>query len=109
MFIKDQFFNSFLKEVKRIVAKRAYVLADREKNNNFLLDRGLNLEHVREAILRLSDKDKWIGPQEDRDGYPGYVYKFKSEYLTDEIIYIKIRYNPPNEVVCISFHLDEDK
>lgn len=107
--IKDQFLNSFLKDIKKKVAKRQYILADREKNNNFLRDRGLNLEHVREAILRLSDKDKPIGPEEDRDGYPGYVYKFKSEYLMDEVIYIKIRYNPPDEVVCISFHDNEDR
>ncbi len=58
--IKDQFLNSFLKDIKKKVAKRQYILADREKNNNFLRDRGLNLEHVREAILRLSDKDKPI-------------------------------------------------
>ena len=84
-------------------------MAERKKNNDFLIDRGLTLEHVREAILELSDNDKPIGPEEDRDGYSGYVYKFKSEYLTDEVIYIKIRYNPPDEVVCISFHENEDK
>jgi len=108
IYIKNQFLNSFLKEVKKKVAQREYILADREKNNTFLRDRGLNLDHVREAILRLNDKDKPIGPEEDRDRFPGYVYKFKSEYLTDEIIYIKIRYNPPDEVVCISFHEDEN-
>lgn len=97
-----------MKSVKINVAKWNFVLADREKNIKFLRDRGLTLEHVREVILGLSDKDKPIGPEEDRDGFPGYVYKFKSEYLTDEIIYIKIRYNPPDEVVCISFHEDED-
>jgi hypothetical protein len=108
IFIKDLFVNSFLKDIKKKVAQRQYTLADREKNNDFLRERGLSLEHVREAILRLSDKDKPVGPQEDRGGYPGYVYKFKSEYLTDEVIYIKIRYNPPDEVVCISFHQDEN-
>lgn len=90
-----------------MVAKRKYTLANREENNNFLRDKGLNLEHVREAILMLSDKDNPIGPEEDRNGYPGYVYKFKSEYLSDDTIYIKIRYNPPDEVVCISFHEDK--
>lgn len=109
IFIKNQFLNSFLKEIKKKVAQREYTLADREKNNKFLRDRGLSPEHVREAILRLSDKDQPMEPQEDKDGYPGYVYKFKSKYLTDEIIYIKIRYNPPDEVVCISFHEDKDE
>jgi len=58
--------------------------------------------------LQLSNKDKPIGPEEDRDGYPGYIYKFKTNYLTDKIIYIKIRFAPPDEVVCISFHEDEN-
>lgn len=105
--MKDEFVNSFLKGVKRNVAKGNYTLAGRQKNYDFLTDRGLTLDHIKEAIMRLTDKDRPIGPQEDRDGYPGYIYKFKSKYLTDELIYIKIRYNPPDEVVCISFHEDE--
>lgn len=89
------------------MAQGQYELADREKNNNFLRDNGLTLDHVKEAIMRLTDKDNPIGPEEDRHGYPGYVYKFKSRYLTDKSVYIKIRFNPPKEVVCISFHEDE--
>ena len=76
---------------------------------NFLRENGLQLDDVKEVILSLSIKDKAAGPEDDRDGYPGYVFKFKTDYLTDELIYVKIRYNPPDEVVCISFHADEIK
>lgn len=106
--MKDQFLNSFLRSVKKMVSKNKYKFIDRDKNVEFLKDRSLNLDHVKEAILQLSSKDKPKGPEEDRDGYPGYVFKFKSEYLTDEVIYIKIRFDPEtDEVVCISFHDDE--
>lgn len=64
------------------------------------------LEHVKEAILQLNDKNYVKGPEDNKNGYPGFVYIFKSNYLTDKVIYIKIRFNPPHEVVCISFHED---
>ena len=47
------------------------------------------------------------GPEEDRDNYKGYILEFKSSYLDDMLTYIKVRYNPPDEVVIISFHEDE--
>jgi hypothetical protein len=118
--IRDQFLNSWLKEVKKRVARGEWTFADnngvsRSKNSvflEFLRDKGLMpVDFVKETILGLSGKDNPIGPERDIDGYPGYIYKFKIEYIDediDEVIYIKIRYNPdpPNEVVCISFHRD---
>jgi hypothetical protein len=105
--MKDEFLKPMLKKMKSIVSNGNFTLADREKNTKFLRDRGLNDDCVKESILQLSPNDYRNGPEEDRDGYPGFIYKFKVDYLTDEIIYIKIRYNPPEEVVCISFHDDE--
>jgi len=55
----------------------------------------------------LSPNDCIGGPEEDRGGYEGHVLEFKSQYLSDLIIYIKVRYKPPEEVVVISFHEDE--
>jgi hypothetical protein len=107
--MRDELLNAFLKGVKKNVAKNEnWFNGDREKNSKFLKDNGLTIDHVKEAIMRLNSKDKPKGPEEDRDGYPGYIYKFKSTYLTDKVIYIKIRFYPPDEVMCISFHEDED-
>ncbi|WP_035790215.1 hypothetical protein [Clostridium beijerinckii] len=112
--MRDEFLNEFLKKVKKTVAKKGHPCLAKDKQGNyrgknykFLIDNGLTLDHAKEAILQLSSKDKVGGPEVDRDGYPGYVFKFKSKYLIDEVIYIKIRFNPPDEVVCISFHDDE--
>lgn len=112
--MRDEFLNEFLKKVKKTIAKKGHPCLARDKQGNyrgknykFLIDNGLTLDHAKEAILQLSSKDKVGGPEADRDGHPGYIYKFKSKYLTDEVIYIKIRFNPPDEVVCISFHADE--
>ncbi len=107
--LKEQLFNSHLKDIKKMVAKRKFeFVGERKKNKKFMNDRGLNIDDVREEIFRLSIKDYVAGPEADRDrGRSGYVYKFKSRYITDEVIYIKIRYDPPKEVVCISFHEDQ--
>jgi len=112
--MRDEFLNEFLKKVKKTVVKKGHPCLAKDRNGNyrgknydFLIDNGLTFDHAKEAILQLSSKDKVGGPETDRDGYPGYVYKFKTKYLTDEVIYIKIRLNPPDEVVCISFHADE--
>jgi hypothetical protein len=105
--IKEQILVNLLKGIKINVSKGNYTPADRKKNHKFLTDNGLTLDDVKETILSLTTKDIHSGPEDDRNGFPGYVLKFKSDYLTDELIYIKIRYNPPDEVVCISFHQDE--
>lgn len=105
--MRDEFLKPMLKKMKSIILKGNYTLADREKNVEFLRAHGLNDDWSKEAILQLSPKDYRKGPEDDRDGYPGYVYVFKIDYLTDDVVYIKIRYNPPTEVVCISFHDDE--
>ncbi len=111
---RDGFLNEFLKKVKKTVVRKGHPCLAKDKDGNyrgknlkFLRDNGLTLDHAKEAILQLSSKDRVGGPEADRNGYPGYVYMFKSNYLTDEVIYIKIRFNPPDEVICISFHADE--
>lgn len=68
----------------------------------------LNDDDLKEMVLDLSPNECVGGPEADRDGYAGQVLKFKSLYLDKKIIYIKIRYHPPDEVVVISFHEDED-
>ena len=112
--MRDAFVNDFLKKVKKTIVKKGHPCLAKDKNGNyrgknyeFLLDNGLTLDNVKDAILQLSSKDNIGGPETDRDGYPGTIYKFKTKYLTDEVIYIKIRFNPPDEIVCISFHADK--
>ncbi|WP_461207603.1 hypothetical protein [Clostridium sp. DL1XJH146] len=107
--IKISFINSFLKAVKKEIAKGNLHLAERDKNMDFIKDKGLMVpDDINEVIFDLSYKDYVGGPEEDRDGYKGDIYKFKTDAIDEVIIYIKIRYNPPHEIVCISFHEDEN-
>ena len=74
----------------------------------FLQEYGLTISgDLKEVILDLSPEDCTNGPEADRDGFPGQVLVFKSTYIDDLVIYVKIRNNKPHETVCISFHEDE--
>lgn len=98
----------FLKDLKKQVVKGNFTLADRDKNMEFIRDNGLMVpDDIKEILLALSPKDYVGGPEDDRNGYPGSIYIFKTDLIDDVITYIKIRYNPPDEIVCISFHEDE--
>lgn len=105
--VNDQLLKIILKDIKKLITEGKYTFVERDKNVDFLRDKGLNDMCVKEAILRLSPRDYIGGPELDRAGYEGSIYKFKVECLTDEVVYIKVRYNTPKEVVCISFHEDE--
>lgn len=94
--------------VKKNVAKDNFTLLEyRLMNKEFIEEHGLAISDVKDAILALSLKECVKGPEPDRDTqYPGSVCVYKTEFVTGIITYIKIRYNPPDEVVCISFHED---
>lgn len=105
--MKIGFRRIFLKDIKKIVVKKGCTVAYREKNVAFMREYFLDDEDLKEIILDLTPNDCIGGPEPDRDGYEGHILKFKSLYLDEIVIYVKIRYNPPNQVVIISFHEDE--
>ena len=105
--MKESFRKSFLKEIKKLVVKDGCIPIPRNKNVSFMREHFLDDNDLKEIILDLSPKDCIGGPEEDRDNYKGYILEFKSSYLDDMLTYIKVRYNPPDEVVIISFHEDE--
>lgn len=101
--------SSFLKDIKKNISLGNFRLVEgRRKNVEFLRKYGLLPEDSKDIILELTCDDYYKGPEEDRDGYEGIIYVFKNSEIIDEAtLYIKIRYNPPDEVVCISLHDDE--
>ncbi len=105
--MKESIRKSFLKEIKKLVAKNGCIPIPRGKNISFMREHFLDDNDLKEIVLDLIPNDCIDGPEEDRGNYKGYVMEFKSSYLDDILIYIKIRYNPPDEVVIISFHEDE--
>ncbi len=63
---------------------------------------------IKEILMDLSPNDWLDGPEADHGGYQGMIFKFRSSYLASSLIYIRIRYNPPSELILISFHEAED-
>lgn len=105
--MKQELRKTFLKNIKKYVLMKNLIVVPRGKNVNFMREYGLNISDLKEMIFDLSPNDCIDGPEPDRDGYEGHVLEFKSNYIDEIITYVKIRYNPPDEVVCISFHEDE--
>ena len=83
--MNDSFLKSYLKDVKRLIASDKYTMAQRHKNISFMRANGLNLDDLKEVILALTPNNCISTCEDDRGGYPGYVYKFKSETLITEI------------------------
>ena len=69
-------------------------------------------QDIEYILLDLNKEHHIGGPEYDHyKTLEGDIWKFRYglELDKDDIIniYIKIRYNPPEELVCISFHEDE--
>ena len=105
--MNDSILRSYLKDIKKHILNNNYIMARRDKNISFMKEYGLDFDDLKEVILDLSPSNCISKCESDRDGKPGFIYKFKSDYIEDLIIYVKTRYNPPDEVVVISFHEDE--
>lgn len=101
--------NTFLKQIKYNLNAGNFYIADyRIKNKELIQEYGLIIDDIKNIIYKLTTKDAINKTSEsDLNGYPGYVYAFNTLYEGIKI-YIKIRFNPPDEVVCISFHLSDN-
>lgn len=94
--------------IKKLVADNKWTFIPRRKNIEFLRKWGLLVDDVKDIILTLEPSDYIKGPEKDHDkDKEGDVWIFKNQKYLDACIYIKLRYNSPNEVVCISIHEDE--
>lgn len=108
--IKQQMIRQYIEQIKKCVAKGHMTFAPRDKNVEFMREYGLIEEDIKDIILDLNITNYFRGPTKDHNPkYNGDVWEFKYELDIDGYItiYIKVRYNPPKELVCISFHLDE--
>lgn len=81
---------------------------DREKNKKFIYNNSLNLESIKEIILKLKSSECFAGPELDRSEkykYAGWIFKF-SPMFNGEKLYIKLRVQKDVKVICISIHED---
>ena len=111
--IKTIFINKYLERIKtHITEKGFYFVGSRDKNAKFMQEYGFKKQDIEDILLDLNKEHHIGGPENDHNKtLEGDIWKFKYglELDKDDIIniYIKIRYNPPEELVCISFHEDE--
>lgn len=57
----------FLNYLKQAVEKNGFVIVDRKATNQFMADRNMTYDELREIILSLEVKDCFDGPEPDRD------------------------------------------
>lgn len=105
--IKHQIIRQKLTFIKQIVTEdkdgNKFVLANREKNRDFMLEYGLLINDIKEIILNLEIDDYYKGPEKDDAGLEGEIWIFTPFFEKDKL-YIKIRLANNILVICISIH-----
>lgn len=64
----------FLRHLKHAVEKNGFIIVNREATNQFIADRNMTYDELKDIILSLEVKDCFDGPEEDRD--PKYKNKW---------------------------------
>ena len=105
--IKRHIVRQKLTIIKQLVTKdkngNKFILANRDKNRNFMLEYGLLSNDIKDIILNLEVDDYYKGPEEDEAGFEGEIWIFTPIFQNIKL-YIKIRLANNTLVVCISIH-----
>ena len=105
--IKQQIVRQKLTIIKQLVTKDKngdkFILANRDKNRNFMLEYGLLTNDIKHIILNLEVDDYYKGPEEDDAGFEGEIWIFTPIFQNIKL-YIKIRLANNTLVICISIH-----
>ena len=105
--IQHQIVRQKLTIIKQLVTKDKngdkFILINRDKNRNFLLEYGLLINNIKDIILNLEINDYYKGPEKDEAGFEGEIWVFTPTFQNIKL-YIKIRLNNNTLVVCISIH-----
>lgn len=65
--VRSSFVPLFLQRLKRYVAESSFILVDRAANREFMAERGISIQSLKDVILSLTPKDCFDGPEPDRD------------------------------------------
>ena len=105
--IKQQIVRLKLTIIKELVTKDKngdkFILVNREKNKNFMLEYGLLTNDIKDIILDLAVDDYYKGPEEDDAGFESEIWIFTPTFQNIKL-YIKIRLANNTVVICISIH-----
>ena len=105
--IKQQIVRQKLTIIKKLVTKDKngdkFILVNRDKNRNFMLEYGLLTNDIKDIILNLEVDDYYKGPEEDDAVFEGEIWVFTPTFQNIKL-YIKIRLANNTVVICISIH-----
>ena len=105
--IKQQIVRQKLTIIKELVTKDKngdkFILVNRDKNRNFMLEYGLLTNDIKDIILNLEVDDYYKGPEKDDAGFEGEIWIFTPTFQNIKF-YIKIRLANNTVVICISIH-----
>ena len=83
--IKQQIVRQKLTIIKELVTKDKngdkFILVNRDKNRNFMLEYGLLTNDIKDIILNLEVDDYYKGPEEDDAGFEGEIWIFLPKNL----------------------------
>lgn len=82
--------NGFLRKFKIKMSKGEYTLVGRDKNTEFLREKGIAIRSMEETILELTASDYRKGPDPDRNHVGDFIWVFNSNF-EDFQIYIKLQ------------------
>ena len=105
--IKQQIVRQKLTIIKQLISKDKngdkFILVNRIKNRNFMLEYGLLTNDIKNIILNLEVNDYYAGPEEDDAGFEGEIWIFTPIFQNVKL-YIKLRLANNTLLVCISIH-----
>lgn len=100
---KREQINEFLKRFKAKVDEQGQLpLVPRRENLNTLAMLGISRLEVKTTVLAFTDNEYRSGPEADRDGSPGEIWEFETDYIGRDI-YVKLKLDD-NTAKCLSFH-----
>ena len=80
--IKQQIVRQKLTIIKQLISKDKngdkFILVNRIKNRNFMLEYGLLTNDIKNIILNLEVNDYYAGPEEDDAGLEGEIWIYRT-------------------------------
>lgn len=105
---KRRHINNFLRDFKALIGEGRYLIGDRVKNRNSLIELGLTESQRNTVILSLSVEDYCSGPVKDE--YKRGDYWIFGKAIDGVEVYIKLQIVPDRHdehAICLSFHRAE--
>lgn len=105
---KRRHINNFLRDIKALIGEGRYLIRDRVKNRNSLIELGLTERQRDNVILSLSVEDYCSGPEKDEFKRGDYWVFGKA--IDGVEVYIKLQIvsdRHDEHAICLSFHRAE--